>query len=217
LKAIVDERGIEFVILDTWSNVSGVANEDDAALNAITLNSVRSFCPDGSILFVHHPRKANEEKKNPVMRGSTVLQGRADVVMSLTYDADHATATGRKREWIRLSTESAHAGKNRNARTETIHGLYLHKQDDRVVMCFDDSATVSKRASSAVYGLVGDMTAKEFGKANGIAESTARRELAAGVEAGLIERIRPLRKNQPDRYRLKNAGPNWRELIELAS
>ncbi len=217
LRSVVIEKAIEFVILDTWSNVSGVANEDDAALNAITLNAVREFCPDGSILFVHHPRKANEEKKNPVMRGSTVLQGRADVVMSLTYDADHATATGRKREWIRLSTESVHAGKNRNARTETIHGLYLHKQDDRVVLCFDDSATVSKRASSAVHGLVGEMTAKEFAKVNGIAESTARRILMAGVESGLIERIRPLRKNQPDRYRLKNAEPNWRELIERAS
>ncbi len=216
LKKVVEVNAIELVILDTWSNVSGVANEDDAALNALTLNSVRDFCPSGSILFVHHPRKANEEKKNPVMRGSTVLHGRADVVMTMTFDPGHATASGRKREWIQLSTESAHAGKNRNARTETIHGLYLHDADDRVVMCFENSETVSKRAAKAIAGLVGVMTVEDFMAANGGSETTARRNLMAGVECGLIVRTQHPQKNKRDLFQLKGDEINWPDLINRA-
>ena len=151
------------------------------------------------------------------MRGSGVLNGRAAVVMTLTEDRGHATAVGRKRDWIRLSTESGHAGKNRNARTETIHGLYLLDEDGHLVMCFDDSATVSKRASSAVRGLVGEMTVKQFAKANNIAESTARRELMAGVESGLIELIKPRQRNQANRFRTYNNETDWSQLIELAN
>lgn len=187
LKSMALEQQIELIIFDTWAATSGVQNEDDAAINSMTLNAAVEIRKGATLLFIHHPRKSNQDGTNPVMRGSGVLDGRADVVMTMYQDKGYIPVKARQQVWIALSTEIDHAGKNRTARTETIRGIFLKPSGKSAVTLHEGGISVSKRSSAVLKCLEGSMTVNEFMTAAKIENaSTARRQLTAAVNEGLV-------------------------------
>lgn len=180
LQESAERNDVGLIVFDTYAATSGVMSEDDAALNAATLNAAKTIKPGATLLFAHHPRKSSEEGTNPVLRGSGALAGAADVVLTLWDDKDFKSA-GPKHNWLALSTEHAHGGKNRNARTETLRGLYLAQQDDTAVMCRDKSSSLSTADLSVLEHLKDGMTSRQFMAAAGVSQATADRHLKSGL------------------------------------
>jgi hypothetical protein len=192
IKTVADREEVGLIIFDTWANVSGALSEDDAALNSITMNRALAVRPGVTNLFIHHPRKSDEDTDHPVMRGSGALAGRADVVMTMYRDRKYSPRGGEKQEWLALSTDNDHAGKNRHAQTETIQGLYLEEHEPSAVFMRLKSESVSKGARVVLDHLTDKPTTLEdFHKACGKSESTARRYLDAAVKEGVAHYAPP--------------------------
>lgn len=216
IKEIAERHGAELIVYDTWSNVSGVANEDDAALNAAALRNISNTLPAATHFFVHHPRKTSEDTSNPVMRGSSVLPGRSDVVMTMFRDKDYISAHGISADFLAVSTESSHAGKNRDAMTETIRGAYVQAIDEHVTFAHDATPPLARRTALVIRRLVTPMTAKEYAEKHSISESAARRELSAGVKDGQATVTRSKNPNVAAIYSPTTRAPadiDWLGLI----
>ncbi len=216
IKEIAERHRAELIVYDTWSNVSGVPSEDDAALNAAALRNITDALPSVTHFFVHHPRKSSEDSPNPVMRGSSVLPGRSDVVMTMFRDKEYISAHGISAEFLAVSTESSHAGKNRDAMTETIRGAYVQAIDDHVVFSHDATPPLAKRTSLVIRRLTAPMTAGEYAEKFAISESAARRELKAGVEDGHVTVSHPKNPNVAATYspnRRSTEDVDWGKLI----
>ena len=169
--------GADLIVFDTYAAASGVISEDDAALNASTLNNARAIRPEATVLFVHHPNKSSEDSTHPVSRGSTALTGAVDLLMTLWKDAAFTPSSGARHTFLGLSTENEHGGKNRNATTETIHGLYLTPCDESLVLMRDMSDTQSRADLKVEKYLSGVMTLAEFMAASSTSRSAAQRYL----------------------------------------
>lgn len=187
LKKRVAETQAELVIFDTWSNTSGVVDEERNGLNNEVLRRVTEALHGQALLFVHHPRKSDQDGDSPVMRGAGALYGRAEVVMTLWQDRGFTSPDGTKRNWMALSTEVAHAGKNRLAQTETIHGLYLSEDHDAPVFMQAEGEVLSAQSRKVRQVLTEPMTVTAYEKAAGVSEATARRHLSKAVEEGVAE------------------------------
>lgn len=164
------------VVWDTYNAVSGVASEDDAAMNALVLNRARTVAQDAAMLFVTHPTKSSEDSACPVLRGSSALKGSVDTVMTLWADhqfspADDADA---ERSFLALSTEVAHGGKSRDAINETLRGLYLAPQDASLVLARAESVNNDPHAVTERY-LSDGMTTEGFMSAAGLSAQNKTR------------------------------------------
>lgn len=203
ISEVANRMNADLIVFDTWAATSGVAEENAGGLNSEALNRATKIRPGASLLFVHHPTKNSEKSDSPELRGSGALKGRADVVMTMYNDAKYRPATGENEEWIALSTEVSHAGKNRNARTETIRGIFLKSTElgGKVLMQLE-SETLSERARLVRTQLIGEMTVKEFAVKTNDSDSTAKRNLTAAVTEGIAERHVHPGSNVPDTYTL---------------
>ena len=198
---------VDLIVFDTWSATSGVVDENAGGLNSEALNRAVKIRPEASMLFVHHPTKTSEKGDRPELRGSGALKGRADLVMTMYGDIAFTPATGEKADWIALSTEFDHGGKNRNARTETIRGLYLHDTDnDGKVFAQIESESLSSGAREVRKHLKGVMTVKALVASAGMSDSTWKRRLDAAVEEGIATRIVHAGSTTPDTYKLTELG-----------
>jgi hypothetical protein len=219
-------QNCQLVIYDTWAAISGVYNENDAGLTSETVTRVLIALPDRSHLFIHHPTKASGKSTAPIPRGSGALPAAADVVMTLFKDKDGKKKFGSDYEWVSISTETTHNGKNRNSSTETIRGLRLKKmQTNKVVFHHEDGLTSKKPVANIKKYLTTPMTAGEYAGATGLSESQARREISSGLETGLVEEISPSRGNIGAKYRLATEGNpkpsapeiDWQELVNKST
>lgn len=219
IKAVAEKHRSELIVFDTWSNVSGTPNEDDAAMNAMILNAAKAIKSETALLFIHHPRKSDSDGERPIMRGSGVLDGRAEVVMTLFKDKDFKPTSGVVETWLALSTEMDHAGKNRGAATETIRGLYVTAHSDSAVFTRDISSAMSAGAARAFYNLKGEMTVTDYGTKIAKSASTARRDLQEAVAQGVAYEVEGA-GNIGTVYGLVNEPEvketNYVELLELA-
>ena len=220
---VANREGVDLIIFDTWAATSGVTEENAGALNSMALNRAVQIRPEAALLFIHHPTKATELSERPEMRGSGALKGRADYVISMYDDKNFNPTSGERNEWIAFSTEFDHGGKNRNARTETIRGLYLgDTEDDQKVFLQVESEALSRKALLVRSRLSGLMTVEEFAKEISKSDSTARRALNVAVYEGIaILHPRQL-PSAPDRYELSESAkqanmPNWSQLQKQAS
>ena len=218
-----NQAQVDLIVFDTWSATSGVVDENAGGLNSEALNRAVKIRPEASMLFVHHPTKNSEKGDRPELRGSGALKGRADLVMTMYGDITFTPATGEKADWIALSTEFEHGGKNRNARTETIRGLYLHDTDnDGKVFAQIESESLSPGARDVRKHLKGEMTVKDFSSAIRKTPSTAKRRLVAAVQEGIAIRIVHAGSTTPDTYKLTELGEkanriNFSALINKAN
>jgi hypothetical protein len=223
ISQVANREEVDLIIMDTWAATSGIVDENAGALNSMALNRAVQIRPEAALLFIHHPTKTTQDKSNPEMRGSGALKGRADYVLAMYDDKDFNSASGERHDWIALSTEFDHGGKNRNAKTETIRGLFLgDTEDDQKVFLQVESEALSKQALLVRVRLVGQMTVLEFSEAIGKSDSTARRALNAAVAEGVaVLHPRPM-PSAPDKYELSESArrakePNWPALQERAS
>ena len=122
-------------------------------------------------------------------------------------DAEFTASTGEDEDWIALSTEFDHGGKNRNARTETIRGLYLQDAgEDNKVFTQIESEALSLGAREVRKHLKGEMSVKQLGSSMKKGDSTARRYLVAAVEEGIATRIVHPGSTTADTYKLTELG-----------
>lgn len=204
---VAEREKVDLIIFDTWSATSGVIDENAGALNSEALNRASKIRPEAALLFVHHPTKMTELKDRPEMRGSSALKGRADCVMTLYDDRLFNPTDARQQEWIALSTTFEHGGKNRNARTETIRGLYLADLgEDKKVFAQIESESMSKKAAVVRQRLKGVQTVEEFAEALNMHSSSARRYLEAAVSEGVAVFHKREAANKPDRYELSESA-----------
>ena len=198
LSALVGELSIGFIVLDTWAATSGVPDEDKAAVTSIALNKLRETVDQASILLIHHPNKSSEDSTRPVARGSSALEGRADVVMTIVEDKKYKSKSGMSREWKMLSTESKHGGKNRGAKQESIRGAYLESFSDSAVWEVDTSSLVRPGTALVQEHLTGPMSIQDFVAKTGKSPSTAGRYLQDAVADGVVIKVKSKAANQPD-------------------
>jgi RecA-family ATPase len=219
LSEVATSNDCGLIVLDTWAATSGVADENAGSLNSMALNRAMTIKPGATLLFVHHPTKGSEKSDQPDLRGSSALKGRADLVMTMYQDKAFKPSSGESENFIALSTEVSHGGKNRNARTETIRGLYLHEtEDDQKVFMQIESEALSKNAVKARTFLKGRMTAEQLGKAMKKSYTTAKRCLDAAIAEGIAVKIQRTSSTEPDQYELTARGLaageiNWPALI----
>jgi hypothetical protein len=128
------------------------------------------------------------------------LPGRADVVMTMFRDKDYISSHGVKADFLAVSTESSHAGKNRDAQTETIRGAYLQSADEYVSFAFDELPPISVKSHRVIMRLTSEMTVQEYSTNYKISESAARRELQAGVREGDVVEVRSPNPNVAVRF-----------------
>lgn len=216
IKEVAEREAVELVIFDTWAGTSGVHKEDDAALNSETLRRVQMALPSRALMFIHHPRKAEQDTDTPVMRGSGALDGRADVVMSMYRDHKFIPATGERHEFIALSTEAEHNGKNRDAQTETIRGLYLDEVelpsgDMSRVMRQVGSESIRRESRFVREHLTQAMSLNEFIEASAKSKTTAHRYLKFAIEDGVAVKARG-----PLGTELYEPTQKWAGLLETA-
>lgn len=217
IREIVERETIEVVVYDTWAATSGIVREDDAALTGQTISRVKDAMPDQTHLFIHHPRKAEQDTDAPVMRGSGAFEAAADIVMMMYRDRKFIPATGEQRDFIALSTEQDHNGKAREAQTETIRGLYLAEVElpngevSRVLRLLE-SETISKESREVRKFLTRDMSAAEFCGVYPKSRATAYRHLNRAVEEGVAER-----RSGPLGIELFHPSQLWSTLLEVAS
>jgi hypothetical protein len=207
LSEVANLQECGLIILDTWAATSGVADENAGSLNSTALNRAMTIKPGVTLLFVHHPTKSSEKSDCPDLRGSGALKGRADLVMTMYRDKSFNSSSGESEDFIALSTEGSHGGKNRNARTETLRGLYLHEsEDDQKVFLQIESEAVSKGALIVRTRLKGRMTADQFAKVIKKSYTTAKRHLDAAVTEGIATKIQRTSSTEPDHYELTPRG-----------
>jgi hypothetical protein len=207
ISQVANREEVDLVIMDTWAATSGIVDENAGALNSMALNRAVQIRPEAALLFIHHPTKATQGKPNPEMRGSGALKGRADYVLAMYDDKDFNAASGERRDWIALSTEFDHGGKNRNAKTETIRGLYLgDSEDDQKVFLQVESEALSKKSMLVRSRLTGLMTVEEFAREIGKSDSTARRALNEAVFEGVAVLLPRTSPSTPDRYELSESS-----------
>lgn len=218
LSEVANRNDCGLIVLDTWAATSGVADENAGSLNSTALNRAMTIKPGATLLFIHHPTKGSEKTDHPDLRGSSALKGRADLVMTMYQDKSFKPSNGESENFIALSTEVAHGGKNRNARTETIRGLYLHEtEDEQKVFLQIESEALSKNAVKARIYLKGRMTADQLAKAMKKSYTTAKRCLDAAVAEGIAIKIQRSSSTEPDQYELTARGSaaneiNWAAL-----
>jgi hypothetical protein len=208
IKEAIEAHNVGLCILDTWAATSGVVDEDKAAVTSMALNRLQEAVGEASVLIVHHPNKSTENSSKPSARGSTALEGRADVVMTITEDKKYKSRSGSVKNWIQVSTSHEHGGKNRGAPVETIRGGYLESADGSAVWLFDESSLISEGTSIVRQHLKGSMTTAEFASLINKSESTARRYLRDAVADGVATEDKPLQANQPGKFRL-----SWAEIL----
>lgn len=199
IRKVTEREQSELIIFDTWSNTSGVSKEEDGALNSITMNRAIKIQNGAALLFVHHPNKATQNSDAPVMRGSGSLEGRADVVMTMFLDK-YISPIGEKQDWIALSTEMDHQGKNRSAETETFHGIYLESVAGSKVLMRSSAAGISSHVHSVLKHMKDGMTTTEFATTSKLKDSTARRALKDAEKEGFIYISSPAAGQKPAKY-----------------
>ena len=207
IREVANREMVDLIVFDTWAATSGVVEENAGGLNSEALNRTGKIRPMATSLFVHHPTKKSEKSKIPELRGSSALKGRADVVMTMYSDTEFTASTGEDEDWIALSTEFEHGGKNRNARTETIRGIYLQDVgEDNKLFTQIESEALSLGARVVRKHLKGEMTVNQLASAVKKGNSTAKRYLVAAVEEGIATRIIRPGSTTPDTYKLTELG-----------
>lgn len=136
LREAVESFKPDLVILDTWTSVSGVVNEIDQSEAQRALYGAKQVVGDAALMILHHPNSESEDGQAPRSRGGSALPSGVDTVMTLWLDGNHSEPSLPGRKFMALSTEDAHAGKQKDMARETIRGLYLEEGEGAPYLAF---------------------------------------------------------------------------------
>lgn len=147
VKDTVEHFEADLVILDTFSQLSNVESENDAAQVGRALRAARDIRmarSGAAVLIVHHLNKSDNAK----VRGSGVFRANVETAM-IVYKEKKGLPT----ESIAITTRAAKDGKSKDAEEVTLDGLELTRVP---LIGGGDSAVVTRQA-----GAGGPMTAEQ--------------------------------------------------------
>lgn len=106
------------IIVDTFSVLAGVSNENDnAEVAAVMKNMNRIVQTTGAtVVLVHHVTKTSR-----TVRGASAFVGNADTVVIAGVDVRDGVAS----DGFMLSTEATHGGKQRDSEAKTLPGFSI--------------------------------------------------------------------------------------------
>jgi len=106
LLAFIKENGIKLVVMDPFSSVMGLDNENDNAEVSTVMDILRhEFVKAGvSVLFIHHPSKGMEGGKN--LRGAGDILGKCDVHLALEVSEEDSKLISVSYEKMRVMDDS---------------------------------------------------------------------------------------------------------------
>jgi uncharacterized protein YajQ (UPF0234 family) len=86
LLKVIDEKRIKLLIVDPFSSVMGLENENDNAEVSRVMDLVRKefVKRDVTVILIHHPSKGDGDGKN--LRGAGDILGKCDVHLSLEVE-----------------------------------------------------------------------------------------------------------------------------------
>lgn len=173
----------DLIVLDTFSQLSNVANENDAAMIAGVMRealAIRKVHPGSTILIVHHATKESGK-----MRGSSAFRDNVDTVIAMT---------GKSTDLV-LSTYADDSGKQRSGAPVKLEGFYLAEHMDSVVMARQATVAPARTAPNAdadvVWGAFDDMkvrTLAQVAKATGLDKRKVERITGPWREDGTLQR-----------------------------
>jgi hypothetical protein len=125
MRGKVLENDYALVVLDTFSQLSAVENENDNSEVARVLaaaRDIRQARPGTTVVIVHHV------SKNGAVRGASAIRNNADAVIVAKADSGMNVST------FTLTTEHEHQGKQKNATAESRDGFWLDSVGNGVVV-----------------------------------------------------------------------------------
>lgn len=174
LTAILKEQEFDFIILDTLSQVTSVASENDAAeMSKIfrTARRLRGIRPGSTIVTVHHANRASGS-----MRGSSAIRDNVDTVLAVNGN------NGR----FSLSTLPDDMGKQRSAKADKFEGFELIDHLGTAVVAWTGVKPVDPKWE-AIRVLLADgvpRSLKEIAKETGLSESVVEDRTKALRKSG---------------------------------
>lgn len=134
LIALCQEGQYDLLIFDTWSQLSGVTDENSTPQTQAALETVRKARdtkPGASAVIVHHT-----DARGTKARGSTALPANTDTTVMIRPNKGGGG--------FGLTTELSRGGKSRDGGAVTISGLSLGVQGQSAVVLFDRDANLSE-------------------------------------------------------------------------
>ncbi|MCU1508402.1 MAG: hypothetical protein JWQ12_667 [Glaciihabitans sp.] len=164
IKLVANRLQPALVIIDTYSSVSGIADEVKPALAAEVVNRVKEIAPDAAKLLLHHPNGETENTTAPKSRGDSTLPSNVDTVITMWADRGHAVNGLPGQEWVAISTEEEHEGKQKDDVRLTIRGLRIASKEGGAYLDWHagDSLTRSDRWVTEHVELGATVTASDL-------------------------------------------------------
>jgi len=170
LSRLVKDNQYKLIVLDTFSQLAHISNENDASQVADVMRlakRLRTLSPGSCILFLHHASKESGR-----YRGSSALRDNIDTLISIYGKSSGFT----------LSTDSANAGKQRSGAPLTMDGWEIVTQGDNCVAAVTGAKTLSVKDDNwgTVRTLLEDGTArttKEIAESTGLPYETTKKLL----------------------------------------
>ncbi|MBC7596087.1 MAG: AAA family ATPase [Kineosporiaceae bacterium] len=198
MQAAVRDLNPVLVVFDTLSKLSGATSETDPAENAEVINRFERIAPDSTRLILHHPNQETENTTAPKARGGTALTSNIDTVITLWRDKSHVVAGRPFDQWLAISTDPDHEGKQKEDVNATLHGLSLLTNSEGVYLDYYDARALSK-ADQWVRDYMkvgGKVTINDLLSSTGSSRSTVRKHLK---ESSLITEL-PSSSGGPNEY-----------------
>jgi len=173
--AAVKHYGASLVVLDTWSQLSGVDDENNAAMVARALRAAQAIREAGdgdtAVLLVHHTTKSGNS-----YRGSTALLGNVDSMMMVTGSSANFS----------LSNRATEGGKLKD-------GTPIRETGFAIEPSKGGSAHVARSGADLVRNAVLEVLEdgewhprSDFGNPGGSSDSTMKRRVRELVEQGVL-------------------------------
>jgi hypothetical protein len=138
LKAVMVSQEIDFLILDTFSQLAAIDSENDAAQIAKVLKTakdIRDVRPGSTVVLVHHVNKAGGQ-----VRGSSAFRDNVDTLITAKGDEDG----------FHLSTLSSDYGKQKDGEGEKVGMFKLHSHLHSKVVVLDETVKPEDKVWTAV-------------------------------------------------------------------
>jgi len=213
------EHGIEGIVADTLSKLSGIKDENDSSAARAAMDPMQKAAHKGlASLVVQHSRKSDGETVDTA-RGSSAFGGDADIILSLTRPKGSANSPEERQinsasrfdetpdEWIIELTDSGYRNvgpawvSKRNSHAEAIREA-LQKLSVQIPLTplgygrIDSNPSVHTQNTGGAIGRIGS---KELAEVTGLTQSQIQKAIA-GMDDVVAEGKGPARKyslNQP--------------------
>lgn len=174
LEELLEVEPFDLIVLDTFSQLSNVESENDAAQVSSVLRmarKIREWRPGSTVVIVHHTNKSERGQ----VRGSTVFRGNCDTVIVARPEGGEDSGS------FYLSTEAAKDGKQKDGKAETLHGFAVHEHKPSAVIVQDGASKPDPDYDAIVLTL-------SDGQWHGIADFAAHMATATDSDKKRIKR-----------------------------